>query len=139
MKKQTVRCVVIFLTLIITVNSGLMASAAQLVPIEPMYTGLMRLKPDVSISSSGTITCTDTVTLKGGYSANVVWELQSGTGYTLTGTSTWTKSGTSVLSLNVTRQAIRGNNYRLKTSVKVYNSSNQLVDDEVMYSKTVSY
>lgn len=139
MRKQTIRCIIVFLILIITTNSGLVVFAAQPDTIEPMYTGLMRVKPDISISSSGTITCTDTVTLKGGYSADVVWELQSSTSYAFTGTSTWTNSGTSVLSLNATRQAIRGYNYRLKTSIKVYNSNSQLVDNEVVYSKIVSY
>ena len=137
--KKTIRCAIILLSLIITTNCGIWATAAQSTSIEPMYVGLSRMTPELSISPSGTIYCTDKVKLRSSYSANVTWELQSGTGAQLTGIATWRDSGTSELTLDATRYATRGYSYRLKTSVKVYNSSGTLVDDEVKYSRTVSY
>ena len=138
-KKQILRCALILMSLLVVTGSSLTATAAQPSPVEPMYVGLSRMKPELSISTTGTISCSDRVKLYTGYSANVTWELQSGTGTQLTTISTWKDSGTFELTLNATRQAVRGNNYRLKTSVKVYNSSGTLVDDEVKYSNIVSY
>ena len=138
MRKVTFRISVVFLLLLSVLSSGLSASASNTTPIEPMYIGITSMSPEISISSTGVITCTDRVMLKKGYKADVIWELQSGTSR-LTTTSTWKDSGTSAIPLRVERDAIRGYSYRLKTSVKVYNSSGTLVDDEVKYSRTVSY
>lgn len=137
--KKPIRCAIILLSLIITANCGIWATATQSSSAEPMYVGLARMTPELSISSSGIISCTDKVKLRSGYSANVTWELQSGTGSQLTGITSWTDSGTTELILDTTRRATHGNNYRLKTSVKVYNSGGTLVDDEIKYSRTVSY
>lgn len=140
MKKQTIRCAIILIGLLVIANGSTIVAAAQSpTTIEPMYVGIARMIPEISISSSGVITCTDLVKLHDGYSANVTWELESGTGNRLTPKYTWRDSGTGSLSLSAKRDAIHGYSYRLKTSVKVYNSSGTLVDDEVKYSRTVSY
>lgn len=139
MRKITAPFAIILGSLLVFMCNGIWASAAQPTPIEPMYTGISRLLPEISISKDGVITCSDVITLRSGYSANVTWELQSGTGAQLTSMATWKDSGTSRLTLNATRIASRGYTYRLKTAIKVYNSNGVLVDDEVKYSRSLSY
>ena len=90
------------------------------------------------ILGSGT-TALDLVTIKTGYSANITWTLQGGSGREFKPIATWTSSGGTRHPLDASRIADKGSSYRLKTSIKVYNSSGTLVDDEVKYSSVVTY
>lgn len=138
MKKRIMQCVLVVMCLIAGISNGAMALAAMPDQIEPMYVGLEKMNPKISISS-GTLSCEDLVTIKNGYSAEIVWELLSGTGTPTNPIATWKRSGTGVLPLLATRAATPGYNYRLKTSVKVYNSTGTLVDNVTKYSTAISY
>lgn len=137
MMRHTLQRATITLMLVLIAISGISVSAAQTEPLQPQYTGLVNISPSLTISS-GTISCTDYITIKPGYTADVTWQLLGGTDK-LTPIATWTDSGSNVLLLNKTRVAISGYSYRLKTNVKVYNSTGKLVDDVTKFSVTVSY
>lgn len=136
MRHMLQRATITLMLVLITVG-GISVSAAQTEPLQPLYTGLSRISPNLTISS-GTIFCEDTIMVRSGYTANVTWELQGGIDK-LTPITTWTDSGSNILQLNKTRVAISGYSYRLKTNVKVYNSTGKLVDDVTKFSVTVSY
>ena len=138
MKRHTAKSIVVLMSLLIILGSGTTALAAQPSAIEPMYIGLLRADPLVTISS-GTVFCKDLVTIKTGYSANITWTLQGGPGREFKAIATWTSSGGTRHPLDASRIADKGSSYRLKTSIKVYNSSGTLVDDEVKYSRVVTY
>lgn len=138
-KEQGIRCVAVFMFLLFSLGIGTPALAATTNPIQPMYVGVTFLSPGITISSSGAITCKDTVILKSGYSADVTWELKHGTSSKLSNLSTWTASGSGELLLNQVRYASHGYNYQLKTTAKVYNSSGKYVETAVKYSSVVSY
>lgn len=138
MKKRSIRMFAVLMGLIVVLGNSTMASAAQSVPIEPMYVGLVKIRPIVTISS-GTVYCNDLVTVKDGYSANVTWTLQGGPESKFNPIYTWTSFGGTRHPLDTNRSANRGYSYRLKTSVKVYDSSGNLVDDEIKYSNVGSY
>lgn len=137
MMRYTLQRATITLMLVLITISGISVSAAQTEPLQPQYTGLLDTNPSLTISS-GTIFCEDSITIKTGYTADVTWELLGGTGK-LAPITTWTASGSRLLQLNKTRVAISGYSYRLKTNVKVYNSTGKLVDDVTKFSVTVSY
>ena len=138
-KQQGMRCVVVFMFLLFSISISTSALAAVANPIQPMYVGVTFLSPGVTISSSGAITCRDTVLLKSGYSADVTWELKHGTNGNFSNLSTWTASGRGELLLNQIRYANRGYSYQLKTTAKVYNSNGNYVETAVKYSSIVSY
>ena len=138
-RRQSIRCAAISLVLLLSLNAGNFASAVTADPIQPMYIGIVSLFPHVTISSSGVITCSDTVILKNGYSADVTWELNYGSGGNLSNRLTWTASGSRNISLSKERYASRGYSYQLKTSAKVYDSSKNCVETAVKYSPVVSY
>ena len=62
MKKRSIRMFAVLMGLIVVLGNSTMASAAQSVPIEPMYVGLVKIRPIVTISS-GTVYCNDLVTV----------------------------------------------------------------------------
>lgn len=138
-KQRAIQCIAFFVCLIFPLSLGISAKAATPEPIQPMYIGIVSLSPRVVISPTGTISCADTVSLKNGYSADVTWELNYGTGSKLSNLSTWTTSGKGEITLSKGRQAIHGYNYQLKTTAKVYNSSGKYVETAVKYSSVVSY
>lgn len=138
-KRQSIQYVVVSLILLLSLNAGSIASAVTSDPIQPMYVGVVSLFPNVKISSAGIVTCTDTVTLKNGYSADVTWELSYGSGGNLSNHSTWTASGSKNISLNKARYAVHGYSYQLKTTAKVYDSSKKYVETVVKYSPVASY
>ncbi len=138
-KQQGIHCVAIFMFLLFSLSVGTSASAATVNPIQPMYVGVTFLSPGITISSSGTITCKDTVILKSGYSSDVTWELKRGNNGNLSNLSTWTASGRGELLLNQVRYASHGYSYQLKTTAKVYNSNGNYVETAIKYSSVVSY
>lgn len=138
MKKRIIQMIAVLMGVIVVFGNGAMVFAAQPVPIEPMYVGLIKIRPAVTISS-GTVFCSDLVTVKDGYSANVTWTLQGGPEGKFNPITTWTSFGGTRHPLDTNRSANRGYSYRLKTSVKVYDSSGKLVDDETKYSSVGTY
>ncbi len=138
-KQRATQCIALLVCLIIPLSLGISAKAATTDPMQPMYIGIVSLSPRLVISPSGTISCTDTVSLKNGYSANITWELKHGTGNTLSKLSSWTASGKGEITLSKGRQAIRGYSYQLKATAKVYDSNGNYIETAVKYSSVVSY
>lgn len=138
MKDQIAQRVMALLLAVLVLSSGASAIAAGHEEIQPMYVGVVAVGPKITISSSGVIACTDTVSLKRGYTANVTWEL-----YNVTDgesrLSRWVASGSGDITLGKERVAIRGNKYLLRTTAKVYNSSKNLVETVKKDSATVTY
>lgn len=139
MKRTILKCTAILLGFVCMVSGTFPAMAAMKDPIQPMYTGISYFQPNISINSSGKVTCTDTVRIKSGYSAKITWELQALKNNQWTTEKTWSDSGSGTRSLGRSQYVASGYNYRLTTTVKAYNSSNVLVDDEWKASTIVSY
>lgn len=137
--RKSIKYMAISLMLLFSLNAGNFALAANTDSIQPMYVGVVSLFPHVKVTSAGLVVCTDTVTLKNGYSADVTWELNYGAGGNFSNRSTWTASGSRNISLYKERYAVRGYSYQLKTSAKVYDSSKNYVETVVKYSPVVSY
>lgn len=137
MKNRTIRGVAAFIVSLFMLSSYAFAVSGD--QIEPRYVGLSSSQPTISISGSGTISCSDVVTIKSGYSAAVVWELLGGPEGNLTNKGTWKAEGSSALSLDKKRVAVRGYTYQLKATIKVYNASGRCVDDVSFYSKSAKY
>lgn len=139
LKKTPCQMVVAVLLAVFLVGGSATAFAAMPETVEPMYTGISSVRPVITINRLGEISCTDSVSVKSGYTAKVTWELQYGQNGNWAKNMTWEKSGTGNISLNATRNALSGFDYRLKTTVKVYNAKGTLVESPVKYSAVVSY
>jgi hypothetical protein len=112
-------------------------------PIEPEYVGVSVLGTNLTVSTSGTLSCTGYATIKSTYYGYATWTLQKSkqTNNNYQGIATWTDDGYgyTTLSLNKTRQAVSGYKYRIEMNLKVYNSSGTKVDDITVYSPIVYY
>lgn len=139
LKKTPCQMVVAVLLAVLMVSGSATAFAAMPETVEPMYTGILSVRPEIKIGHLGEISCTDTVSVRSGYTASVTWELQYGQNGNWAKNMTWEKSGTGNISLKTTRYAMSGFSYRLKTTVKVYNAKGTLVESPVKYSTVVSY
>lgn len=139
MKKRISKFLSVLLALS-CITATLSTAAATL--IQPRYTGLYSLTVSLDIASGGRSTPYGDVSLRSGYSADLTLELQrSSNGYSWSSVKEWSTSGSGagLVYLDKTYYVTSGYDYRAKCTVKVYDSSNKLVDNVTEYSATVSY
>lgn len=139
MKRRCTKFVLVLLGVMCILGGTASALAAVNLPVQPMYVGVTTVQPLLTIKSSGKAQCVDKIYVKSGYSANITWELQSKNNGAWITLATWYDSGSGTISLDRYRYVSHGYDYRLKTSFKVYNSSNVLVDDTYKCSSVISY
>ena len=113
--------------------------AAIVDPIQPMYVGISAVQPRVTINSSGKAICEDTIRVKSGYSVSITWELQSRSANSWGTIATWYDRGEGTRNLEAEKFVPQGCDYRLKTSVNIYNSQGVFIDTELKFSEIVRY
>lgn len=99
------------------------------------YTGISGISAGLTISNIGGATCTGDAITYSGYSVDLTMELQRD-GSTI---KTWSKSGSTVVSLSKTYYVTSGHNYQVVTSVDVYNSKGAYVATYSCTSNVKSY
>lgn len=139
MKRLLLGCIVAVLLVSCFAGARISASASTVTAVQPRYTGIVSVRPYLTIQALGKAQCTDRVLVKSGYSAMVTWELQSNANGTWGTLATWRNSGSGTLSLDTYRYVTKGAEYRLKTSFKAYDAADILVDDTYFCSSSVSY
>lgn len=99
------------------------------------YTGIASVAAGLTINSAGCATCTGDTIINSGYSVNLTMELQRD-GSTI---KTWSKSGSTIVSLSKDHYVTSGHNYQVVTSVDVYNSKGAYVATYSCTSNVKSY
>lgn len=141
MKKCGKRILAVLLALCCFCASVVSASAIDAdldAPIaEARYTGAVSVSSNISVSTSGTATCTAVVQIRSGYTAKTTLKLQRSSNNSKWSTrKSWT--GTDGV-LTKTKSVAAGYYYRAQVSTKVYNSSGTLVDSITKSSSSVYY
>lgn len=113
-------------------------SAASIQPeIKPMYTGLSRLSSSLTISSTGTATCSATGTIKSGYTATITMQLHRGSGAVV---RTWTFTGvTGAFMYSKTQGSLTADTYYVSVNAKVYDGNGIMVDNVTVNSVSKIY
>lgn len=134
--KKLITCV-----LVASICMGLIltASAEEEGDIIPSYVGISKMAPKVEIPSNGQAMCSDVVMIRNGYTASVVWSLQRQSQKTWLQQTTWNGSGKGEITLKKYYYVTHGYNYRLVTSVTVYNSQGKQVETGTVVSASVYY
>ncbi len=103
--------------------------------ITPRYTELFEYYCELSVSSSGVLTCFAKTKVYSPSIAGVKVELQQN-GSTITG---WSSKGGTIANVDKTYSATKGNTYRLRTTYYAYDKSGNELEKIVGYSNEVSY
>lgn len=104
-------------------------------PLAPEYVGISSLSSSISVSS-GTATCRATVHVKSGYHVYVTMKLQESSDKSSWWTGvTWQTTG----SMTKTHSVSSGKYHRVQVTVKVYDSSNTLVETVTTNSPSTYY
>lgn len=139
MKQYFFKYVICILALGCMIGATSTSLAAISNPIQPMYVGIGACQPRIEINSSGTAICRDNIRVQTNYSVIVTWELQSGSTNNWSTIATWSDSGTGTIQLFEYKSVTKGYDYRLKASMKVYDSRDVLVNTPTEFSGTVHY
>ena len=104
--------------------------------ITPRYTAIQNYYNDLTVSSSGVLSCYGRASVYSPYTAGVKVELQQN-GTTI---KTWNAKGGLTATVDETKTvASGGNTYRLRLTYTAYNSSGGTVETLVSYSEEVVY
>lgn len=106
--------------------------------VAPRYVAIRQFITSLSISTAGQARCLGTASLHGGYTCSARLELQQQRGTNWVTIKTWTASGQSINILE-NYGVTSGYNYRVKTTLQVFNSSNQVVESPSKESSVVAY
>lgn len=109
-------------------------------PIQLQYEKINTILSALTISSSGKATCNaKAVLLDKNYTCTVTMTLQQKDGNTWYTVKNWSSSGTGVVYCDENWYVVSGYTYRVKATVKVYNSSGTLIENEAVYSPMTVY
>lgn len=97
------------------------------------------MSPRLEISTDRKAMCSDNVIIKSGYTANVTWSLQKQSQKTWVLETTWNSTGKGEISLQKFYYITHGYNYRLVTTVSVYNSVGKQVETAIGTSKEIYF
>lgn len=141
MKKCTVRSIVAFITTLCLLTASLTAGAvSEEQSVQPRYTGITSLVPNLTISSKGRANCTTTVKLGNGYTANVTMKLEYSTNrLTWYEKTSWSASGSGTINMDETYTVSSGYYYRVSTTVNVYAANGNLVDNPTSSTSNIKY
>ena len=103
------------------------------------YTGVSSVGAYLSIDPSGKATCTGMLVVQSGYSVSMDLILEQYAGSSWDEIKTWSVSSQEQIILSRTRYVPSGNDYRVEITVKVYDESNNLVEDFSSTSFVVHY
>ena len=103
--------------------------------VMPRYTAIKSYTEDLSISSTGVLSCYGKTTVYSPYVAYVKVELKKN-GTTV---KTWTNRQDTSASVDNTYNASRGNTYILRVTHSSYDSSGNLIESVVSYSDEIIY
>lgn len=92
----------------------------------------------LTMDTPGVLTCTGGTTVKSGYTAKVIVELQILDGGWET-IATWSDAGGTIAGVDRDYNVTRGNSYQLRLTHLAYNSNGNLVEMITDYSITYSY
>ena len=143
MKKNVVNRVVFTLVMVAalcSMTSSVFAASMNVDDVTaevsyPRYVSIRNFTANLNISSSGYASCQLLVTLYGSYTGEATMYLQDrSSGWRAVESWSGTGSGCSG-SYYVTK----GDTYRVKGELRVYDKSGNLVDNATVYSDTVSY
>ena len=129
--KRSIRTAAALLLLLGTLTATLTAAQA----VEPRFTGISMLTSTLNISTTGKASCSGTVTLKSGYTADLTVELQKD-GSTI---KTWTDSGSGILSAGGDYYVPTGHDYVVVTTATVYDKNSVEVESPSATSPEKSY
>lgn len=129
--KRSIRTAAALLLLLGTLTATLTAAQA----VEPRFTGISTLTSTLNISSSGAASCSGSVRLYSGYTANLTVELQKD-GSTI---KTWTNSGSGKITAGGTYYVPSGHDYVVVTTATVYDSNSVEVESPSATSPEKSY
>ena len=127
--------VALFVTLILIAS---MASPAQAswepkqTNIQPIYTGVVLVAVDISISEQGYATVYSDILVKPNYRIDGTLQLRRDSGFIV---GSWNISGTLSLSFNHSMYVTTGHEYYTFVSIDVYDNSNNKVDHIEVSSK----
>lgn len=132
MKKQIRASIPLFLALCLLVGNLMTVHAAE---IAPRYTGLASFSAGLTISTTGKASCSGNVSLRSGYTADVTVELKQD-GSTI---QTWTSSGSIMINAGGSCYVTSGHSYVVTTTVTVYDSDGNVVDNPSKDSPVKNY
>lgn len=143
MKKNVVNRVAFTLVMVaalyaVTGNAfatGVKDLAASVGIVSPRYATIRSLSADLAISSAGRASCQVEVSLYGSYKREITMYLQNQNSGWQT-VEFWSGAG------NVcdgSYYVLKGDSYRVKGDLRVYDSSGKLVESATVYSDTISY
>lgn len=107
--------------------------------VEPRNIAINNCLNSLSMDTPGVLTCAGATTVKPGYTARVIVELQYFDDGDWTTDATWSDNGGMSASVEEDYTATKGNTYRLRLSHLAYNASGNLVEMIPDYSILYSY
>ena len=132
MKKLIRSTVPVLLFIGILVSNLMVAHASE---ITPRYTGISGLTAGMTISAVGRASCSGTVIVRTGYTADLTVELKQD-GNTI---KTWTDSGTGSLAAEGAYYVVSGHEYMVTTTVTIYDDSGNVVGNPSKDSPVKNY
>lgn len=143
MKKNVVNKVaftLVMLSLLCAVTGTAFAAgaddfAASVGIVSPRYATIRRFYADLTISSSGQASCHVAVSLYGSYRGEVTMYLQQRSGGWQT-IEFWPGTGDGC---DESYYVLKGDSYRVKGDLRVYDNSGKLVESATTYSETIFY
>ena len=124
------------LAVLLFVSASTTTLAVDSGSIQPNYVGVSSVSPVVSMKTNTIALCSDKVTCKPGYTANVVWSFQYQNNKAWVSVQSWRNSGGTIL-LNQTAAVVSGRTYRLQVVATVYNSSGKQVETVTGVSNSI--
>lgn len=107
--------------------------------IVPYYIAIKSHDKKLSISSSGTATCTGSTTVFSGYKAYTVVELQRKSNGTWSSIDSWSATGGTTASVNKSRSVSKGYSYRVKVTHTAINTSTGNAAEKLIEYDYVDY
>ena len=130
--KSVILSTMILACMIISGGQAVQAAELEIVPFD---VGVNSTTSTLTISTSGVATCSGTVRLQGGYTADVTVTLKRD-GSRVT---SWTASGSGSVKAGGTYTVTKGHSYVVTTTAKIYDANGKQVDTVSKDSTTVSY
>ena len=131
MKKAKRMFLSIMMLACMAMPAGQVAQAAEL-GVVPFYVGVASATSSLSISTSGSASCSGTVRLQSGHVT--VTLKRDGSGI-----KTWTASGSGTVKAGGTYNVTKNHTYVVTTTAKVYDANGKLVDTVTKNSAEKSY
>lgn len=119
-------------------TSATMAVPTPTPGISPQYTAISFTSNALQHLGSGKMNCQGSTTVRDGYNAEVIVELQKNDGGWKT-IKTWSDSGADSAMVEENYYVLSGYFYQLKVTNRSYTSGWSLIDDVVKYSNIVYY